>query len=304
MKFNNKIKTVLLDPNSKRFALDEKVNVILSPSLYWVKKLSLPIKHVREVKKLLPSLFEDTLPEGNYSYYVYKQDEDFYAFAYEDKKILDLLSKQGISPSNVKNVYFAQSELSYIEGAVKINETQSIYMKNDILILLPCCWIDEKGELDLSDVTLSKHSVSLMQYGHIIDTKSIYKISAILVVMIVLVFAEYLITSQKVNELREKKDNVFTKYRLKPTMFENKSILKKYTKIYNKQSRLREVTAIFISARLKKGESIKVMSYKNSTFKVNFELLSESTKKMLISKLKAKKFQISSQSDTTMEIKL
>ena len=304
MNFKNNIKTVLLDPNSKKFPLDEKVNVILSPSLYWVKKLSLPLKHAREVKKLLASLFEDTLPAGNYSYYVYKQGEDFFAFAYEDKRILDLLNNQGISSSNVKNVYFAQSELSYIEGAIKINETQSIYMKNDILILLPCCWIDEKGELSLSNVTLSKHSVSLMQYGHIIDTKSIYKISIALIIMIGLLFAEYFITVQKVNEITVQKENIFARNRLKSTMFENRSILKKYKAIYEKQSRLREVTAIFISAKLKSDEKIKQVSYKNSLFKVDFDSLSENSQKYLMSKLKTKKFKLNLKSDTTMEIKL
>ena len=304
MNFNKKIKTVLLDPNSKRFPLDEKVNIILSPSLYWVKKLSLPLKHAREVRKLLASLFEDTLPVSDYSYYVYKQDEDFFAFAYEDKVILELLSKQGISSSNVKNVYFAQSELFFIEGAMKINDTQSIYMKNDILILLPCCWIDEKGTLDLAQITFSKNSISLTQYGHIIDTKSIYKISAALVALIGIVFAEYFITAQKVEEITAKKDNIFIKNRLKSTMFENRSILKKYRAIYTKQMKLREVSSILISSKLKSSESFKQVSYKNSTYSVDFEFLSTATKESLISKFKAKKIKTTSKNDTNMEMKL
>ena len=97
MKFNTKLKTIFLDPNSDKSVINnydndsilvtddaskkrEKVNVILSPSLYWVKKLSLPVKYVREVKKLLPSIFEDTLPKGNYNYTAYKSGEDFFGF--------------------------------------------------------------------------------------------------------------------------------------------------------------------------------------------------------------------------------
>ncbi len=304
MNFNKKIKTILLDPNSKKFPLDEKVNVVLSPSLYWVKKLSLPLTHAREVRKLLASLFEDTLPMGNYSYYVYKQNDDFFAFAYEDKVILELLSKQGISASNVKNVYFAQSELSFIEGAMKINETQSIYMKNDILILLPCCWIDEKGDLDLSQIKFSKNSISLTQYGHLIDTKSIYKISAALVALIGLVFAEYYITAQKVEEITAQKENIFIRNRLKSTMFENRSILKKYKAIYAKQIKLREISSILISSKFKSSESLKQVSYKNSTYSVDFEFLSTSTKKSIISKFKAKNIKITSKNDTNMEMKL
>ncbi|MDQ7066925.1 MAG: hypothetical protein Q9M40_02365 [Sulfurimonas sp.] len=69
----------------------EKVSIILSPSLYWVQKLSLRVKYVREVKKLLPSIFEDMLPAGQYSYSAYKRGDDFFIFAYEDKAILKLL---------------------------------------------------------------------------------------------------------------------------------------------------------------------------------------------------------------------
>ncbi|MEA2091565.1 MAG: hypothetical protein U9O83_04260 [Campylobacterota bacterium] len=119
--FNPKLTTLFLDPNSESSysaIKGAKVNIILSPSLYWVKKLSLPVKYLRDAKKLLPSLFEDTLPKGNYSYTAYKSGDEFLIFAYEDKYILETLSKEGISLSNVANVYFAQSEMQNIEGAL------------------------------------------------------------------------------------------------------------------------------------------------------------------------------------------
>jgi hypothetical protein len=89
MKFRRDTTTLFLDPASKEqliYDTSKKVNIILSPSLYWVKKMSLPVTNVREVKKLLPSIFEDSLPVGHYSYTAYKHGEDFMLFAYEDKK--------------------------------------------------------------------------------------------------------------------------------------------------------------------------------------------------------------------------
>lgn len=56
MKFNQKIQTVFLDPSSDAFSVDGDVNVILSPSLYWVKKVSLPVSSMREARQLLASL--------------------------------------------------------------------------------------------------------------------------------------------------------------------------------------------------------------------------------------------------------
>lgn len=209
-KFNSNTKTIFLDPASpqiQNLLEGEKVNVILSPSLYWVKKLSLPVKYEREAKKLLPSLFEETLPEGNYSYSVYKEGEEFFIFAYEDKAILEALSNSGISPSSIASVHFAQSEIADINGAVKINETQSIYVKDDIVVLVPCCWIEESGDLDLSALKLSKHSIALQHYAHIVENSSLYKVGAVLVVLCMLVLGEYFITTQKLRRFKRRKMN-------------------------------------------------------------------------------------------------
>ena len=168
-KFSEKVDTIFLDPHSDRFKIEGSVNVILSPSLYWVKKVSLPVKYLRDVKTLLPSLFEGTIPDGSYSYSAYKSNDEFFVFAYEDKHVIDTLVSKSISPAQVKNVYFAQSEMSDIDGAVKINETQSIYLKDDIVVLLPCCWIKESGDLNIDSIELSKNYVRLKQFGHIVN---------------------------------------------------------------------------------------------------------------------------------------
>jgi hypothetical protein len=301
MNFNKNYKTLLLDPHAKKFALDERVNLILSPSLYWVKKLSLPLKKASEVKRVLPSLFEDTLPKGEYNYYVYKEGEEFFAFAYDDRKILELIEQKGLSSSNVKNIYFAQSELGFIDGAVKINETQSIYKKDDILILLPCCWIDEKGALDLEGLTHSKYSISLTQYGHIIDSASVYKIVAILALFVILVLGENYMIQQKVNLLDEKKESEFTRHHLKATMFENRSILKKYKTIYNTQTKLRQAMSTILSLR---GVTLKSVSRKKGKLIAEFEKLPDSIQKRLKEKLKKKKLSFNFISQTRVEVAL
>ncbi len=292
MTFNTKLTTIFLDPSS----LDqysgvegEKVNIVLSPSLYWVKKLSLPVKYLRDVKKLLPSLFEETLPSGTYSYSAYKSGDEFFIFAYEDRVILETLTKVGISLSNVANVYFAQTEMQDIQGAVKINETQSIYVKDDIVVLVPCCWIEESGDLNLSDITLSNHKVPLQQYGHIVDKSSLYKIGAILLVLSMLVFGEYFITTQKTAQVLELKDELFAKYKLKPTMLQNKSMLKKYNNIHKRQTKIREYISYILSLNLQGKEKLSKLNIKEKTIKAEFSDASKATVSRVQKILKAKK---------------
>jgi hypothetical protein len=292
MRFNTKATTVFLDPNSL-VSYDKndvkKVNVILSPSLYWVKKVSLPVKYIRDALKLLPSIFEDILPPANYSYSAYKSGEEFFIFAYEDKYIIDTLAKVGINLSDVSNIYFAQSELDSIDTALKINEMQSVYVKDDIVVLLPCCWIQESGELDLDGLKLSKHTIKLKQYGHLVDNSSFYKISAVLVVLSVLIFAQYFITMQKVSKLQQMRTDVFRKYNLKSTMLQNKSVLKKYKKTHLEQTKIREYISYILSFKLKSKEKLSKINLKDDVIKAEFIGVNSSTLNRLKNFLKSKK---------------
>ena len=277
-KFNKQAATLFLDPHSDKFEIDGDVNVILSPSLYWVKKISLPVKSVREAKPLLASLFEDTIPDGHYSYSVYKDDDKFYIFAYEDKVILDTLEAKGISAKQVKKVYFSQSEFAHIDGAMKINEKQSIYVKDGVVVLVPCCWIEEKSTLDISNTTFSKHHITLKQFGHIVDEKTIYSLIFILVFFIAMVLSEYLITLKHISQTQTKKDELFQTYHLKPTMMQNNSILKNYKKTYKTEMHLRDYIAIIVNLRLNKKEKISLLEFKNNILTVEFSGLNNKDK--------------------------
>jgi hypothetical protein len=295
MKFKNTLKTIFLDPNSsKEFELDDKINVILSPSLYWVKKLSLPVKSVREVKKLLPSLFEDTLPEGNYSYYAYKSEDGFFVFAYEDKLILDTLAKKGVPASSVANVYFAQSELGKIESPLKINDFQSIYVKDEILVVIPSDWIAQSPELNVYDIYLSGHSIVLQQFGHIVNKKSLYKVSAIMLALSLLIATEYFITIHKSNQITAAQEELFEKYNLKSTIFQNKSMLKKYENIHEKQSNLREYISSILAVKLKDKEELSLLNVKNNIFSADFSGIAQGDEERIIKILNENKVKFTS----------
>lgn len=276
-KFNTKYKTIFIDPQSSHIEVDEKVNVILSPALYWVKKLSLPMKYIRDVKKLLPSVFEDLIPEGHYSYTAYRSGDDFFVFAYEDKKILDTLAQKGISSSNIANVYFAQSEFESFKEPVKANATQSIYKKDDIFILVPSAFLSQSQTLSVENIPLSAQSIALAQFGHIVDSKSLSKIAAVFVVLLLLLVSELFVTSQKVSEIEANKEALFAQGGVKSTMFENNAILKKQKTIYEKQTKLRAAMALVLSARLAKDERLKEVSFKTKSFVAEFSSLSAPT---------------------------
>jgi len=288
-KFNKQIDAIFLDKNSPEFMLKEKVNVIISPSLYWVQKVSLPVKNVRGVYALLPSLFEDILPQGVYSYSAYKSGDEFYIFAYDDKLILDTLSKKKINNSQIKNVYFAQSELGFIETPVKIDETQSLYVKDEILMLVPSLWLKENSDLNLAALTLSKHKITLKQFSHLVNDKSLYTLIAIASVLLVLIATEYFITMEKASKTMTMKDNLFSQHKLKPTMFQNRAMLKKLSKKHRSQTNLRNYVGTILNMSLKKGQYLSLIEVKNRTLKVEFIGVKLGNKSRIVKELKSKK---------------
>jgi len=291
-RFKHKSNVLFLDPQSEIagfYEKGQKVDIVLSPSLYWVKKMALPVSSIREVKKLLPSIFEDSLPESHYSYTAYKSGDAFMLFAYEDKKILDMLSDKGIASADIASLHFAQSEFSTLKGAVQINETQSMYVKDELVVVVPTEWLDESKRLDTNNMKLSKQSIKLQQFGHIVDNSSLYKIGIILGVLIVVLLVEIFMTHAKLSAILETKDKIFSKYKLQSTMIQNRSTMSKYSKIHQQQTKLRAYIADFLTMPLTANQKITHISYRNKVLDVRLQGVKKSEVKRLFTKLDAQK---------------
>ncbi|MDF1878178.1 hypothetical protein JHD46_00840 [Sulfurimonas sp. SAG-AH-194-C20] len=291
-KFKRSTNAVFLDPKSSETISCEKgkkLDIILSPRLYWVKKMKLPVSSVREVTKLLPSIFEDSLPLGRYSYYAYKSEDEFILFAFEDKKILDLISQRGISSSEIGSIRFAQSEFNSLEHGVSINDKECIYLQDGLLVLAPLSWVHESKDIDLSELELSKYTIKLQQFGHIVDNKSLYKVGGVLVAFVVILLVEIFITSTKIGSIEEKREALFTKYKLQATMIQNRSTYAKYSKIYKTQTKLREAIAVFLTLPLKATQKITLLEYKNKKLFVSISGIKKGSETVFLSKLNAKK---------------
>lgn len=291
MNFNEKATTVFLDPASQPSYVEGKLNIILSPSLYWVKKLSLPIDNLREVKKLLPSIFEESIPDGNYSYMVYRQGDEFFAFAYDDKLIIDLLAQKGITSANIAGVYLAQSELDGVQMPANIDENYALQVKDGIVILIPSSWVKNSNNLNIHEITLSKHKLYLKEYGHIVDSSSIYKVMAMLGVFILIFAAKYIITERKIDDLQSKKSELFSKYHLQPTMMQNRSVLETYKGIYQKQSKAREVMAYLLDLRLQPAQKLLSIEIKERSLLSTFDIADGSAQN-IIADLSSKKLSL------------
>jgi len=300
-RFKHNSKALLLDPHvtpdAKLLQSDDKLILILSPALYWIKKVSLPVKYLHEAKRFLPSLFEEILPEGNYSYAVYKKGDEYLAFAYEDSAILTILKHYNIELARIDSIHFAQSVFNGLEGNYALNEKEVLSVVDGVVVLTPRSWVEDVKQLDLLAVKPSKERISLKQFGHIVNSKTLYKIGAVTALVIFILVVELFTLQHKIETIQSKSDLIFQNYKLQPTMMQNRAILSKYEKRYNKQMKLREIIAFFLAMQLPKGTEIRLLEFQNNKVKCIISGIDTQGLKQVEKQLHAKnlEFQIKSE---------
>ena len=255
MGFKSHARLVFVDTQSVDVHSEEKLDIILSPRYYWVKRQVLPVKYLRDVKKLLPSLFEDTLEEGKYSYSAYKEGEEYLLFAYKDKEILDQLSACGIEAHHINKIYFAQSEFDTIETPVSFDD-EVLFVKDGVVVQLPRVLVEESNDVNLESHELSNHTINLARYSHIADDTSMRKFMIFMGVLIALFASEWIIVESKLANIETLQEGVFEKEGLRASTIQNRAILTRLDKRYTRQKAIRELSGMFLDIKLQGKERL------------------------------------------------
>jgi len=301
-KFKKNNQIIFIDKNlNTNIQEGNLVDIVLSPRHYWVRVFTLPVSSVRDAQKLLPSLFEEFLPEGNFSYYCYFNEENkLIAFAYEDKYILELLEKNGIALSIVNSVRFIQTELDENDLPIRLDDDFALIKEKEILIAVPKSFVKSPKEIDFSNKKLSSHVINV-QKSSLIDNKSAYIISALILFFGFLYLFEIYFTNTAIEKISKKKENIYKKYKLLSTTMQNKAILDKYKKIHKNQTKYREILAKAFSLRLVADEYLD--SFKLEKGVVVFRFLHVKNKNKIISAFKKYNPKIDYK-DTTLKVEI
>ena len=280
--------TLFLDKDTKNATISNKAILILSPAFYWFhqEKLELPLS---QAKKIAPSIFEGTIPEGDYSYFVEKVGDTYWFFAYKDEEILQKLSSLGIKPSQIAKVYPAQVALFGIDTPVKIGNKIAIN-ENGTTILMPAHLANIKAK-DIKEIAInpSAKPLPLKAYGSsILSEDLIYKL-AILTFVAILVYALQVFLQKKdLATLQAKEAALMQKYNLPPTSLQIKSIINKLHKIQKEQLTLRENLDFILRAPLHPTEYFTKLDFAKFiifTIKLSNPKRAESLKNYFVKKL-------------------
>jgi len=249
------MKTIFLQKDTKlEENITSSINVILSPTYYWVKEFELPITSVKEVQKVVPNLFEEYFDISGYKFYVQKiQNTKYLCFAYDEELILDSLKNANIDNKKVSNIYFAQNELqsfftNELTSPINIDEKYFIYQDN-ILINIPTSLASniEKRVVTLDKIEFSKFKISINKSSKYISTSSSYILSTIFILFSILVFIKSYDISNASLAYESKIQSLKKEYKLPSSMIQTKSILKQYSKVQTKYNKTRDAFAYFIN---------------------------------------------------------
>ncbi len=289
---NKKSKTLFLSSNSKFLNIEEKVNIIISPEFYWVRKFEIPVKTEKQAKLILPTLFEDILEDNTqeFVYQVKKIEENIYlGFAFNNEKIFEAIKKSGINVSNIDSLYFAQIECKDINSFSSSNQN-FIYTQDNILVKLPSNLPVDNSPIDnrLDKIDLSSFKVNIKLYNSsILNSKNLSFIYTFFIVLALVNFIKYFSYKLEVNNLEENLEKISKASSLPSSRIQTNAIINKYKATIVFENKKREIISYLVS-----NSSLGLNSFEMDNNSLSFYFNAKNKTK--IESYIKKKYQISS----------
>jgi len=220
--------------------IKEKVDVILSPEFYWINKIDLDIKSLKEAKNIAKNMFD--LDNDKYIFEAIKLDNKFFAVAI--KKDLNLK----IDKKYINSIRLAQVEL-YKYDALK-SKNKTLKKVDDILFCFPETNENLKSiEEAIKEIKLSKHKINFDYLN--LDKATIFYIFFSLIIINLFFFIQGFFYKKELNKLQEKKEYLSKTYNLPLTTYQLNSI---YSSLKNQDKEIKKIKKaleLFSKTRLK-----------------------------------------------------
>ena len=269
----------LIDKGLSVSSLQNSTGLILSTSFYWVKKEQLPVKKVHEAKKLIPAIFDGSLPDGNYKYTAECAEESgwFYIYAYDEEKVAQELESLGIDLTKIKKFFFIQSFTKLLEKPVDIGNGYSLVNDNGIICKLPSKLIEDSISIDeFLNLTSNYKATNIYiskKLPFFVDPSSILKISAALFIVALIYGVEYTTYYKTYNKLALENENLYKRYNIPKTGYQRKARIKKLESIKDEIISKREMFSKLLRIPLnRKYEFIRKLSISGKRVSIEISL--------------------------------
>jgi len=271
--FNRSSVIGLIDKHTGTVKVTDKIDIILTPSYYWVKRAVLEVSFAAQALKFAPSIFEGILPEGHFSYFVVKSKKEYLFFAYNADEIIKSIQEKGIESSQISGVYFAQNELSNLTAPIACNDKDVLVMHQETLLQVPKSLVDETTvKRSMDEVkTLSRNKITLYKSSVTHTLKELTPLMYALGALIVLYTTQLFFTYSE-HEKISAMPSVFKEYKLPQTLIQNNSIEKRLRGEFTDQKSFRKIIFTILQLPLSQRQKITTVAYEKNLFKITFEM--------------------------------
>ena len=285
---NKETQKIFLTTKTKINSFVGRLEIIISPEFYWVRKFDIPVKTETQARHVLPTLFEDIIDDtSTLTYQVIKLKENlFLCFAYNNKKIYEAIKSLNMPISNIASIYFAQNECQNFKS-FKADESKFMYTSEGILVKVPNNLLDDVMDLKkvIGNIKLSTHKLQIKLYNDVVNTKYYYWLFLFFGILILTNFIKYIDFSLEVNKNESAIEKLKDVNKLPSSMIQTNAILSKYEKAIKKENKKREALSYILSNR---GFDLKSLNIENET--LNLEYLSANKK--AVEEFLSKKYKI------------
>ena len=287
---------LLVHGTMKGVSLSEPVNIMLTPQFYTLKKERLPVKYAYQAKRLAGSLFEGLLDrEGNYDYFLYKEDEYWVFIAYDIEKIMDFLVEKGFRPGDVSKIFFAQQSIEKFTAPYVLSDQDALMALADTVVLVPIGALDTQTEssLKFDRHFTPKKGVSIESASSSIFTmKQAAFFSFIFILFALMFLVEGSRYGGKIQSAQEELQLLYEDYPSLRSSYTREGIVSKYREL-DKVERAKRDAVKKISEIIFKGVTLTALFVDDKSVKANFSCTSKEIVKRLENLGKKAKFKVS-----------
>ncbi len=255
-----KIKTVFVTKPMLPPAVNEPVYVVLSPAFYWFREEVLPARNAAQAKKLAPSFFDTVIPEGSYEYFAIAKGEAFWLFAYDPAAIAEYLDDIGLKPARIKAVYFAQTECSDTDVALRIDDDTSLISVDGVMSVVSSRYAPAETTVEeqCEKTPRSRHKVPVSLYrSTFLDERKVFRLTAVAVAFLAVYLGNFLLLRYQYRQQLVREATLKAHYRLPETSFQLKSLMRSLEGRQARQLRFRKRFKQLTKLPLQRGEAVK-----------------------------------------------
>jgi len=284
---------LLVHAEMPRQFLSHDVNVMLTPQYYTLKREDIPVKYLYQAKKIAPSLFEGLLEEvGEYSYLVYKEEEQWIFIAYNLGQIRSLLLSKGIQPEKVSKIFFAQQAVDAFTAPMFLGEKEALVVMENTVVVVPRQALKEETKpLTFDDSFTPKTGISIGGgvQGSLLDVTQAALLSTLFILFAAIFFVEGSRYTNSSSEIEEEMQMLLEDHPILQSKIQRESVAQKYTHIETKEKQKRE-TIKRVSKLIFKGSTLISLTVQDKGFKALFSYTDDAVLKRLQVLAKDEKF--------------